>query len=74
MPVFISEREPMKNRENLYELLEECDMDYWDPLEQLIRTDSHYFGDRLYVQGIDAVSDSDEAGNQSKKPTLSLIN
>ena len=52
MPVFISERAPMKNRENLYELLEECGMDYWNPLEWLIRTDTHYSGDKLYVCGI----------------------
>ena len=55
IPVFISERAPMKNREDLYELLETCNMDYWDPLEWLIRTDTHYSGDRLYVQGTNDV-------------------
>ena len=55
IPVFISERAPMKNREDLYELLETCNMDYWDPLEWLIRTDTQYSGDRLYVQGTNDV-------------------
>jgi DNA invertase Pin-like site-specific DNA recombinase len=49
VPVFISERTPSKNRENLMELLEECGMDYLNQLEWLIRTDSRYSGDRLYV-------------------------
>lgn len=53
IPIFISERAPMKNRENLYELLEECGMNYWNPLEWLIRTDTQYFGDKLYVRGVD---------------------
>ena len=50
IPVFISERAPMKNREDLYELLETCNMDYWDPLEWLIRTNTRYSGDKLFVQ------------------------
>lgn len=50
IPVFISERCPQRNRENLVELLESCNMDYYNPLEWLIRTDTRYFGDRLYVE------------------------
>ncbi len=49
IPTFISERSPGKNRENLWQLLEECHMDYLNPLEWLIRTDTKYIGDRLYV-------------------------
>lgn len=48
-PVFISERSPQKNRENLVECLAECNMDYLNPLEWLIRTNSRYAGDSLYV-------------------------
>lgn len=48
-PVFISERSPQKNRENLIECLDECNMDYLNPLEWLIRTNSKYAGDPLYV-------------------------
>lgn len=48
-PVFVSERSPQKNRENLVECLDECNMDYLNPLEWLIRTKSKYAGDPLYV-------------------------
>lgn len=48
-PVFVSERSPQKNRENLVECLDECNMDYLNPLEWLIRTNSRYSGDPLYV-------------------------
>lgn len=50
MPVFISERSPMKNREDLWELLEAVGMDYFDPLEWLLRTKTRYSGDNLYVK------------------------
>ena len=48
-PVFISERSPGKNREDLWELLQENNMKSLNRLEWLIRTDTQYFGDRLYV-------------------------
>lgn len=50
IPVFISERAPRNNREDLWKLLEECDMEYLNPLEWLIRTDTQYSGDKLFVQ------------------------
>ena len=49
-PVFISERAPGKNREDLWELLKQCDMQYLNQLEWLIRTDTRYSGDKLFVQ------------------------
>lgn len=50
IPVFISERTPGKNRENLWDLLKECDMQYLNQLEWLIRTDTKYSGDKFFVQ------------------------
>lgn len=50
VPVFISERAPSKNREDLWDLLKECDMQYLNQLEWLIRTDTRYAGDKLFVQ------------------------
>lgn len=50
VPVFISERTPAANREDLWNLLEDCDMQYLNPLEWLIKTDTKYIGDRLYVR------------------------
>jgi len=50
IPVFISERAPNQNREDLADLLEGVGMRYLDPLEWLIRTDLRYPGDRLYVR------------------------
>lgn len=53
VPVFISERTPGENREDLWELLETCDMDYLNRLEWLIRTDLRYSGDPLYADRIE---------------------
>lgn len=49
VPVFISERSPGENREDLWTLLETCNMEYLNRLEWLIRTDTRYSGDSLYV-------------------------
>ena len=49
IPTFISERVPMKNREDYNELLEKVGMDYMDPIEYLIRTNEKYSGDNLFV-------------------------
>lgn len=50
IPTFISERSPGKNRENLAEMLEQVGMTYLNQLEWLIRTDTRYSGDRMYVK------------------------
>lgn len=50
IPVFISERTPSENREDLWDLLMKCDMKYLNRLEWLIRTNMKYSGDRLYVE------------------------
>lgn len=50
VPVFISERTPGPNREDLWKLLKDCDMQYLNQLEWLIRTDTRYSGDKLFVQ------------------------
>lgn len=50
IPTFISERAPNNNREELWQLLEECNMQYLNQLEWLTRTDTQYVGDRLYVR------------------------
>ena len=49
IPVFISERAPANNRENLWELLEENNMTTNNMLEWLIKTNTRYSGDRLFV-------------------------
>jgi len=50
LPVFISERVPSENREDFYELLQEVDLTYMDPIEYLCRTKLVYSGDHLYVK------------------------
>lgn len=50
MPTFISERCPMKNRENLYEELNDAGLDYFNPLQWLINSDLKYSGDNLFVE------------------------
>lgn len=37
-PTLIADRAPMANREDLWALLDECGMDFWDPLEWLVRS------------------------------------
>ena len=69
VPVFISERTPGENREDLWSLLDECNMQYLNRLEWLIRTNTRYSGDSLYVcrpnmKDIN-VSSIDEIGNRS---------
>ena len=49
IPTFISERVPQNNREDLYELLQEVNMNYMNPVEYLIRTKKMYCGDSFYV-------------------------
>jgi len=49
-PVFITERTPSNNREDLWQLLEECNMEYLNRLEWLIRTNTRYAGDGMYVR------------------------
>ncbi len=50
VPTFISERAPSANREELWRLLEDCGMQYLNQLEWLIKTNTKYIGDRLYVR------------------------
>ena len=50
IPTFISERAPSNNREELWKLLEDCNMQYLNQLEWLTKTDTHYVGDKLYVR------------------------
>lgn len=50
VPVFISERVPQENREDFFDLLEEVEMDYMDPILYLIRTKKQYSGDNLFVE------------------------
>lgn len=68
-PVFISERTPSENREDLWELLEACGMDYLNRLEWLIRTDLTYSGDRLYAcrleQRKSTITSISKLGNRS---------
>lgn len=57
IPVFISERAPGKNREDLWQLLEECGMDYLNQLEWMIRSGYRYSGDLLYVRRYEPTDD-----------------
>lgn len=54
VPVFISERTPGENRQNLWQLLEKAEMDYLNRLQWLISTQSKYSGDDLYVKAYEA--------------------
>lgn len=49
-PVFISERAPAENREDLHALISQQGMEYLNKLEWLIRTETRYSGDSLYVR------------------------
>lgn len=49
-PVFITERSPSRNREDLWELLESVGLDYYDRFEWLIRTPLVCGNDNLIVE------------------------
>ena len=78
-PVFISERTPGENREDLWDLLAECEMDYLNRLEWLIRTDKVYSGDRLYVDRYEdresaiKLNNVSELGNRSVNINKKLL-
>lgn len=69
VPIFISERTPGENREDLWELLEKYNMEYLNRLEWLIRTDMRYSGDLMYVSKTHNedihISSIDKLGNRS---------
>ncbi len=65
-PVFISERTPSENRVDLWDLLNDCGMTYLNRLEWLIRTDTRYFGDNLYVIRFEAEKSLKEANDLTK--------
>jgi len=50
VPVFITERSPSENREDLWELLEEVGLDYYDRFEWLLRTKMRAANDNLIVE------------------------
>lgn len=50
IPTFIAERVPSKKREDYYELIQEVGMNYMNPVDYLIKTQSKYSGDNLYVK------------------------
>ena len=49
IPTFISERTPNSTRDDLDEFMEECRMKKQNRLEWLIRTNTRYHGDNLFV-------------------------
>ena len=49
-PVFMTERSPSTNRVDVMELMGEVGLDHYDRLEWLIRTNTRYSGDDLYVE------------------------
>ena len=50
IPTFITERTPSKNREDLWELLESVELDYYDRFEWLLRTTMRSANDNLIVE------------------------
>jgi len=70
-PVFITERTPPKNREDLWELLESVGLDYYDRLEWLIRTTMRASIDNLIVERMRETKEIVDFSN-SKKDLNSL--
>ena len=50
IPTFIAERTPSESREDLWELLESVDLDYYDRFEWLLRTKMRAANDNLIVE------------------------
>ena len=80
-PVFVSERTPAENREDVRRLLDDVGLDYLNKLEWLIRTDTRYPGDPLYVRAVspkDGVSvakvgDLSDAGPRSAQAMRAIL-
>lgn len=70
-PVFITERTPSKNREDLWELLESVGLDYYDRLEWLIRTPMRAANDNLIVERMRDTKETIDF-NRSRKDTNHL--
>ena len=50
IPTFIAERTPSENREDLWEIMESVDLDYYDRFEWLLRTTMRAANDNLIVE------------------------
>lgn len=50
IPTFIAERTPSKNREDLWDLLDSVELDYYDRFEWLLRTTMRAANDNLIVE------------------------
>lgn len=73
-PTFISERAPSENRENLWQLLDDVGLDYLDKVEWLVRTNTRYIGDKLYVCAVEsngAKCESATSGSIASEPATS---
>ena len=53
-PYFISERTPSEGREDLWELLDEVGLDYYDRFEWLLRSNMRCGTDNLIVERAEA--------------------
>lgn len=73
IPTFISERVPSENRVNYYELLQERNMEYMDPIVYMIRSNKYYSGDKLYVIDYEDNQISTIKTNNSKDNVRTII-
>ena len=72
-PYFITERTPSKNREDLWELLEEVGLEYYDRFEWLLRTDRYCGVDNLIVERADAEPVSKMPQKTDSSPTRNAV-
>lgn len=49
IPTFISERVPLKNREDFDEIFQKLNLSYWNPIDYLLKTRLQYHGDNLFM-------------------------
>lgn len=73
-PTLIADRAPMQNREDLQKLLRACDMDYWDPLEWLIRTPTRYIGDDLWFRAVPETPTQDSPALEIESTIINAVN
>lgn len=57
IPVFLSERIPPENREDLQEILATCRLDYFDPIQLFLRSRERYSGDSLFALPFEGAKD-----------------
>lgn len=69
-PVFVADRTPGRNREDLWELMESVGLDYYDRFEWLLRTKLRFSSDNLIVRRLPHIGQNYSLSDIRKSPEI----